>query len=95
MKTPCTCPICRRGLRLMIEQTLLTHRRWMGEIGIRIHGRLDWAPLDFIREVLDEMCQLGILIRQLDHPKQQRNPISLYLLARITLPTPARKRGVS
>lgn len=70
----------------MIERTFLAEQRWMGEIGLRIHGRLEWAPSEFLRSVLTEMRDQGILIEQRDHPRQQRNPISIYYLTRLTMP---------
>ncbi len=91
----CDCPICRRGLRLAIEQIFVAERAWLGAIGIRILGKIDWVTPEFLRSVLREMTDLGILIMMLDHPKAQRNPIPIYMLARLTVPAEARKRGVS
>ncbi len=89
----CDCPICRRGLRLAIEQIFVAERAWLGAIGIKILGKLDWVSPQFLCSVLGEMQRLGILIVMLDHPKQQRKPIPIYMLARLTVPAEARKRG--
>ncbi len=91
----CQCLICRKGLRITITQILEAERCWLGEIGIRVLGRLDWATPEFTRSVLREMVDLGLVIMMLDHPKAQRHPIPIYLLSRLTLPAESRKRGVS
>jgi hypothetical protein len=88
----CTCPICRKGVRVTVEQVFEAERQWLGPIGIRILGRMYWCDPSFLRSVLAEMADLGILIVMKDRPLQQRNPIPLYLLARLTVPAP-RKRG--
>ena len=89
----CECPICRRGLRITIEQVFEAERCWLGAIGIYCLGRLTWVTPEFFRDVLHEMRDLGILIEMLDHPKQQRHPIPIYMLARLTVPAASRKRG--
>lgn len=93
MKPICACPMCRRGVRLLIEETFLRERCWLGRIGIAIIGRLCWVPGKLLAEVIDEMCDLGILIEMVDRPKEQKNPIPMYILARLTVPVKARKRG--
>jgi hypothetical protein len=90
----CTCPICRKGVRVTVEQVFEAERQWLGPIGIRILGRMDWCDPSFLRSVLAEMADLGILIVMKDRPLQQLHPIPIYLLARLTVPVELRKRGV-
>ena len=93
MKQNCLCSMCRRGVRLAIEQTFLAERIWLGEIGLRFFGRMDWCTPALLRYVLSEMRDLGILIEMRDYPWTQREPISMYMLARLTVPAECRKRG--
>jgi hypothetical protein len=85
-KQNCLCPMCRRGVRVAIEHTFEVERRWLGEIGLRVFGRFDWCTPALLRWVLWEMRDLGILIEMRDHPMAQRDPIPMYMLARLTLP---------
>lgn len=89
----CLCPVCRRGVRLAVERTFEVERRWLGKVGVRFFGVLDWVTPALLDIVLAEMCERGILIEMLDHPGQQRRPISMYMLARLTVPVEFRKRG--
>lgn len=86
-KTCCTCKLCRLSIRLAITYAFEAHPRWWGEWFIRFHSDLGWVPLPFYREILDEMVRLGQLI-MLAPPDR---PYPVYILARLTLPTPARK----
>ena len=85
-KANCLCPMCRRDVRLAIERTFEVERRWLGEIGLRVVGRMEWVTPALLRWVIYDMRQQGLLIELRDHPAQQANPISMYLLARLTLP---------
>lgn len=77
----------------MIQETLRRERCWLGEIGLLILGKMTWVPRGVLREILEEMCHFGLLIKMLDRPKQQRDPIAIYILPPKRFPAKARKRG--
>ena len=85
-KANCLCPMCRRDVRRAIEHAFELERRWLGEIGLQVFGRIDWCTPALLRWVIYDMRQQGLLIELRDHPGQQAKPISMYLLARLTLP---------
>jgi hypothetical protein len=93
MKANCLCPLSRRDVREAIERTFEVERRWLGEIGLRVLGGIDWCTPALLRWVLLDMRQQGLLIELRDHPGAQRDPISMYLLSRLTLSRRCEKRG--
>ena len=90
----CTCPLCRRGLRLRIVDACRRERRWVGFWTIRIVAGLGWVPVEFYREVLDEALQMGLLIRMEGGDAPGDPGFPTYLASALAAPAPAaRKRG--
>jgi hypothetical protein len=79
MSTICKCSLCRRSIRLRIEQAFTREPRWMGEMTIRFHARLSWVPVRLYRSILAEMVLLGLVLKSSDPADE----FPRYLLSRL------------
>lgn len=78
----CTCPMCRRSIRRMIERYYDLHPSWIGVSDLREAAGLSWLDFDLYLLVFRGMVKLGQLVQSYG----PGGPYPLYISGRVLVP---------